>query len=188
VLHNKEVLPMNVPVLLLDPTWRIDRVIGVEHACELILERAVVAASEDIATVMHSPSIEVPIPSVVARVGRLYAGEHDRAPACSHRTVRQRDHHICQFVVGGQPCERRGDSVDHLMPRMLGGMSVWENLVASCRMHNGAKASTPYHEMHRRHGWALLRPPYQPTRRALLLASLRESNHHPAWDPYLSAS
>ena len=179
---------MNIPVLLLDPAWRIDRVIGVEHACELLLEHAVVAASDDIAMVLHSPSIEVAVPSVVARIGRIHPGEHDRPPACSHRTVRQRDRHICQFVVDGEPCQRRGDSVDHLVPRMLGGESVWENLVASCRLHNGVKASTPYHEMHRRHGWALRRQPFQPTRRSLLVTALRDSSARPSWTPFLDAS
>lgn len=176
---------MNIPVLLLDPAWRIDRVIGAEHACELILERAVIAASEDIATVMHSPSIEVAIPEVIARLGRIHVGENDRAPACSHRAVRQRDRHRCQFVIDGTPCERRGDSVDHLMPRVLGGGTEWTNLVASCRNHNGIKASTPFVEMQRRHGWSLRRQPYKPTRRSLLVNAIREGHPRPAWEPFL---
>lgn len=179
---------MNVPVLLLDPAWRIDRVIGVEHACELLLDRAVIPASDEIAMVMHSPSIEVAVPSVIARIGRIHPGENDRPPACSHRTVRQRDRHVCQFVVDGEPCGRRGDSVDHLMPRALGGESVWENLVASCRLHNGVKASVPFHEMHRRHGWTLRRPPFQPTRRGLLVTALRDSVPHPSWEPFLRSA
>ena len=36
---------MSVPVLLLDATWRIDRVIGVNHACSLLVSNEAVAAS-----------------------------------------------------------------------------------------------------------------------------------------------
>lgn len=177
---------MTVPVLLLDPAWRIDRIIGVEHACELLLDERVVSASDDIAAVMHSPSITVEIPSVVARVGRIHPGENDRVPACSHRTVRQRDRHVCQFVVEGQPCERRADSVDHLVPRVLGGATEWHNLVAACRTHNGVKASTPFEVMHRRYGWGLRRQPFQPTRRSLLVNAIQEGSPRPSWHPFLS--
>lgn len=179
---------MTIPVLLLDPTWRVDRVIGVEHACELLLERRVVAASEDIATIMHSPSIQVEIPSVVARLGRVHPSEAMRPPACSHRTVRQRDRYQCQFVVEGTPCDRRGDSVDHLNPKVLGGESAWDNLVAACRSHNGYKASTPFEEMRRRHGWALRRQPFVPTRRSLLISAIQQGAPHPSWEPYLQVS
>ena len=47
------------PVLLLDAAWRIDRVIGDEYACELLVTGRALPASEDIARVFHSPSIEV---------------------------------------------------------------------------------------------------------------------------------
>lgn len=178
---------MNVPVLLLDPTWRIDRVIGVEHACELLLEQRVVAASEDVATVMHSPSIEVVVPSVVARIGRLHPGESNHPPTCSHRAVRQRDRFQCQFVIDGVGCTRRGESVDHLVPRALGGASDWSNLVASCRAHNSIKGSVPFDDMCVRHGWRLRRVPFVPSRRSLLVNALRHGHPHPSWEPYLVA-
>ena len=55
---------MAAPVLLLDAAWRIDRVIDAERACELLVMNRAVPASEDIATVMHSPSLTVEVPSV----------------------------------------------------------------------------------------------------------------------------
>ena len=175
---------MSTPVLLLDAAWRVDRVIGVEHACEMLLGGRVIAASEDIAKVMHSPSIEVAIPSVVARTGRLHAAEA-RPPLCSARRVRQRDGHLCQFVIDGEPCDHRGDSVDHLRPASHGGPGTWSNLVAACRAHNQIKADRTLSEMQRRHGWALRRTPYVPTRAQLLVASI--SFPQPAWQPYLVA-
>jgi hypothetical protein len=164
---------MSAPVLLLDAAWRIDRVIDAEHACELLVMHRVVAASEEIATVM---------PSVVARIGLLHACEL-RPPAYSARRVRLRDAHLCQFVIGGTPCSRRGDSVDHLLPRSLGGGDSWLNVVAACRLHNGAKSNRTLDQMHRLYGWSLKRDPFVPSRSALVAAGLRD--RHPAWEPFL---
>jgi 5-methylcytosine-specific restriction endonuclease McrA len=133
-------------------------VIDAEHACELVVMNRVVAASEDIATVMHSPSVTIEIPSVVARVGLLHPCEL-RPPAYSARRVRLRDAHTCQFVIDGSPCGRRGDSVDHLLPRSLGGGDSWLNAVAACRTHNGAKANRTLEQMHRYHGVGAVPPP-----------------------------
>lgn len=175
---------MSAPVLLLDAAWRIDRVIDAEHACELMVMHRVVAASEEIATVMHSPSITVEVPSVIARIGLLHACEL-RPPAYSARRVRLRDSHLCQFVIGAAPCTRRGDSVDHLLPRSLGGGDSWLNVVAACRPHNGAKSNRTLDQMHRLYGWSLKRDPFVPSRSALVAAGLRD--RHPAWEPFLRA-
>ncbi len=174
---------LSVPILLLDAAWRVDRVIGVETACELLVCGRAIGASEDIATVMHSPSITVEVPSVVARIGRVSRMRY-RPPACNARRVRLRDDHICQFVVSGAPCERRADSVDHLLPRCRGGESTWVNLVASCRRHNGEKSDRSLTEMER-YGWLLRRPPVVPTREAILLAGF--PRHASVWLPYINA-
>lgn len=176
---------MTVPVLLLDAAWRIDRVVDAERACELLVTERVIAASDDIATVMRSPSTTIEIPSVVARVGLLHACEL-QPPAYSARRVRQRDGHRCQFVVAGQPCPRRGDSVDHLHPRSRGGDDSWLNVVAACRAHNSVKSDKPFDELRRGHGWTLKRQPFVPSRAALISATLR--GRHPSWEPFLVAA
>jgi 5-methylcytosine-specific restriction endonuclease McrA len=174
---------MSIPVLLLDASWRVDRVIGVEFACELLVTGKAVAASSDIAMVMHSPSIEVEIPAVVARIGRVHSAQR-RAPSCSARRVRQRDQHVCQFVVDGALCDHRGDSVDHLLPRSRGGPNSWLNLVAACRSHNHSKADRSFEEMHRRYGWSLRRDPFVPSRSEILVASI--GNPRVEWEPFLT--
>lgn len=178
---------MNVsaPVLLLDAAWRIDRVVDAERACELIVTDRAVAASEEIAAVMHSPSLTVEIPSVIARTGLLHPCQL-RPPSYSPRRVRLRDDHICQFVVSGTPCRRRGDSVDHLIPRSLGGDNSWLNVVAACRAHNGVKANRTLDQMHHTHGWTLRRDPFVPSRSSLVAAGLRD--RHPAWEPFLAVA
>jgi 5-methylcytosine-specific restriction endonuclease McrA len=176
---------MSASILLLDSSWRIDRIIGVERACELLLAGRVVPASEDIAMLMRSPSTQIEIPEVVARVAGSSKGNFLQ-PACTPRRVRQRDTHLCQFVVEGRPCVHRGDSVDHLLPRSHGGSSEWRNLVAACRVHNGYKADRTLEEMVTRYGWGLRRRPFVPTREQLVLAGITKAR--PAWEPFLTAA
>jgi 5-methylcytosine-specific restriction endonuclease McrA len=175
---------MSVPVLLLDATWRIDRDIGVNHACSLLVSNEAVAASAEIAHVMHSPSITVEIPSVIARI-TVVSRRRERTPGCNPRRVRQRDDHVCQFVVDGRPCDAPGDSVDHLVPSSRGGENTWLNLVASCQAHNNAKADRSLDQMSDRFGWRLRREPFPPSYIQMQVASIRRCV--PAWEPFLVA-
>lgn len=173
---------MTIPVLLLDAGWRVDRIVGVEYACELILDRKAVPASDDIARIMRSQTLTIEVPAVIARVGSI-RGSNSRGVACSPRRIRLRDEHICQFVIDGTPCDRRGDTVDHLTPRALSGETSWTNCAAACKHHNGIKASTPMTEMTRRYGWTLRREPFAPTRAAIIVAGRKL----PAWEPFLAS-
>lgn len=175
---------MSNPVLLLDAAWRIDRVIGAQHACELIASGRAVQASEHVAAVFRSPSTTIEVPEVIASIGGVHRYQR-KPPSCSLRRIRQRDDHVCQFVIDGRPCERRGASVDHLLPRSRGGPLSWDNLVAACISHNHMKADRSLDEMGR-FGWALRRDPFVPTREEVLAASLTRP---PAgWIPFLPAA
>ena len=173
-----------MPILLLDAAWRIDRVIGVETACELLVCSRAVGASEEIATVMHSPSITVEVPSVIARIGRVGRNRY-RPPSCNARRVRLRDDHICQFIVNGQACERRGDSVRPPaapQPRWRVELDEPGRIVpAPQRREVGPFA--------RRDGVPRLGPAPgaagADTREAILLAGF--PRHAPVWLPYLAA-
>ena len=49
--------------------------------------------------------------------------------------ILKRDGHKCQYVG----CERKGTTVDHVIPRCQGGQSTWSNLVACCPLCNAKK-------------------------------------------------
>lgn len=49
------------------------------------------------------------------------------------RQVLDRDGHICRY------CDGPADSVDHVFPRVKGGLTVEDNLVAACRSCNSRK-------------------------------------------------
>lgn len=43
-------------------------------------------------------------------------------------------------------CASPADTLDHVIPRSAGGLTVAENLVPACRSCNGLKSSTPWRE------------------------------------------
>ena len=51
------------------------------------------------------------------------------------RRVLKRDHYTCQY----EGCQRRADTIDHIVPICQGGRSTWQNLVACCLECNQGK-------------------------------------------------
>jgi 5-methylcytosine-specific restriction endonuclease McrA len=87
---------------------------------------------------MRSPSVVVTIPEHL----RLTIGSPDRVwklPPVNRREVFRRDGQRCQY------CGSRTDlTLDHVIPRALGGPHTWENVVTACAPCNGRKgARTP---------------------------------------------
>jgi hypothetical protein len=50
-------------------------------------------------------------------------------------------------------CADPADTLDHVLPRSKGGLTVAENLVPACRRCNGAKSSTDWREWFRAQTW-----------------------------------
>jgi 5-methylcytosine-specific restriction endonuclease McrA len=63
-------------------------------------------------------------------------GYHDGWDALSKRIL-ARDHHECQLQ--GRGCKGRATTVDHVIPKSMGGTDDPENLVAACRSCNSSK-------------------------------------------------
>ncbi len=95
------------------------------------LDRVSVVAEYD--TVVHSPSIEMRIPSVVVLKDYVHPA---RTAAFTRFNLFLRDQFTCQY------CGDTGDmTFDHVIPRSKGGRTTWENVVASCGPCNLYKAS-----------------------------------------------
>lgn len=112
------------------------------------LDRVDILAEYD--QVVHSPTIEIRIPSVV--VLRDYVAPQ-KTVAFTRFNLFLRDGFCCQY------CGAKGDlTFDHVVPRAAGGITSWANVVAACspcNLHKGSKDL-------RRSGLHLRRTPRQP--------------------------
>ncbi|WP_181787876.1 HNH endonuclease [Streptomyces phytophilus] len=144
------------------------------------LRRAVVLVLQDKAVVeqahsgmrLRAATVELPVPQVIRLCRYVRVPFRRRAP-WSRRGVLVRDRHRCAY------CDRRATTVDHVLPRSLGGRDTWLNTVASCAADNHRKADRTPEQA----GMRLLRRPFEPTPAdALLLAlGVREREQLPEW-------
>ncbi len=92
----------------------------------VFLDRVNIVALYDHA--VHSPSMEMKLPSVVALKSYV---RPLRQPAFTRFNVFLRDRFSCQY------CGSREDlTFDHVVPRSKGGETTWENVVAACSSCN----------------------------------------------------
>lgn len=96
----------------------------------------------------------------------------------SRRSILARDNYTCQY------CGETGKemTIDHIIPRRLGGRDTWDNLVACCRKCNGKKGDKHPHQV----GMALVRQPRQPGFIPFVsLSKFVQGTHHEVWRQYL---
>ena len=88
----------------------------------VFLERVDIVASYD--RHVHSPSLDLAIPSVIALRQYVRPSEF---PAFTRFNVFLRDRFSCQYC--GSP---HNLTFDHVIPRRLGGRTSWENVATAC--------------------------------------------------------
>lgn len=137
------------------------------------LDRVDILAEYD--QVVHSPTIELRIPSVV--VLRDYVKPQTKV-AFTRFNLFLRDGFRCQY------CGSTGDlTFDHVVPRAAGGITSWQNVVAACSPCNLRKGS---HSL-RRSGLHLTKPPRQPEAEQLrdMGRKFRPNLMHDSWIDFL---
>jgi len=103
----------------------------------VFLERVDVIAEYD--QVVHSPSVTMRIPSVIAL--REFVRQ-DRPPAFTRFNVFLRDGFMCAY------CGSEEDlTFDHVVPRSKGGRTCWDNIVAACSPCNLRKGGRLPHDV-----------------------------------------
>lgn len=164
LLLNADFTPLShFPLSIL--SWQ-DAVSGVIQG-----KYAVVAEYED---VIHSPSMEMFLPSVVAL--RQYQKIGQRV-SFTRFNVFLRDGFRCQYCNG--QFASRDLTFEHVIPRRLGGQTSWENIVAACVPCNSEKADQTTMKP--------LRAPERPTIGELRRNSLRFPPNflHETWRDHL---
>jgi len=116
----------------------------------------------------------------VPRIIRLLF--YDRLPRnevkFNRRNIFARDKNKCQYCGKRYPTSEL--SLDHIIPRSIGGKSVWENIVCSCTQCNVKKGGkTP-----KQANLTLIQKPVKPKRNPLVHVHLGHQRYH-SWKQFL---
>jgi len=126
-----------------------------------------------------SPSISVPMPAVV-RLRRNVVNVR-KGVKFSRANVFARDAFSCQYCGSRKP--RNELSFDHVVPRVVGGRTTWENIVTACRPCNHKKRNRTPEQA----GMKLLRKPARPHSLPIEPMGFGERQIPPEWTVYCGA-
>jgi 5-methylcytosine-specific restriction endonuclease McrA len=161
-------------VLVLNATFEPINVCSVRRAAVLLLKsKAEIIEHGDWA--LHAENLTLPRP-VVIRLVRYVRIPHDtHRRKITRRAVFARDGWECQY------CGARSNlTVDHVVPRSKGGVTDWDNIVASCAPCNRRKGDA----MLRHSGLTLRRKPRRPA--AHVFIHVASPTIPVAWRAYLA--
>ena len=122
----------------------------------------------------------VKISIAVPRVVRLLFYDHlpRQQVTLNRRNIYARDHNRCQYC--GKRLPTNDLSLDHVMPRSMGGQATWENLVCACLACNVKKGGRPPTQA----GMHLITKPIRPKRSPVLHMSLGDGRYR-SWKQFL---
>lgn len=165
-------------VLLLNASYEPLRIISWQRAiCLQLAERADLVAEQPDRTLRASGGAEFPFPSVIRLREMVVVPFRRGAAPITRRALAARDSGVCQKTG----CERRGTTMDHLMPKSRNGSHDWLNVVLMCAEHNNQKGNRTLEEL----GWTLKKAPFAPRQKSLLID---RRSVVPQWLPWLGES
>lgn len=125
---------------------------------------------------VRSVRFEIAVPRVIRLLG------YDRLPAqtvkLNRRNLFARDRNTCQYC--GRHFATSDLSIDHVLPRSLGGGDSWENLVCACIRCNARKGGRTPEQA----SMKLIRRPIMPKRNPLIQLRLGQSKYS-SWKAFL---
>lgn len=98
-----------------------------------ITKRADIEESDPFRRVRHKNGW-LPWPKVIRMVRYISVNIEYGPEPWSKAGVLKRDDYKCAYCT-----KRRGETIDHILPRAQGGQNTWENTVASCKTCNNKK-------------------------------------------------
>jgi 5-methylcytosine-specific restriction endonuclease McrA len=164
---------MDALVLVLNTNFEPINVCNSRRAVGLMLAgRATLIANGR--GVIQTVSRSFPLPSVI-RLEHMIQRPRPRVKL-TRREVFRRDNYTCQY------CGRKVPNltIDHVMPRHLGGMHTWTNVVAACPACNHHKGGRKLEESH----MLLLQIPREPPANASYLFGHHLSENE-EWLPFV---
>jgi 5-methylcytosine-specific restriction endonuclease McrA len=165
---------INAPVLVLNQNYEPLNVCRVRRAV-VLLYYGKAELLENGRGELYSVSDSVPIPSVIRLVYQVKRPRHTRR--LTKYEVLERDHHTCQYC--GKQVKML--TIDHVVPRRLGGEHVWENVVTACTACNCRKAGRTPAEAKMK----LLSQPVAPRDDGSIPIPSHTLRQHTEWGKYL---
>jgi len=162
---------LNRKVLVLNQNYEPLSICSAKRALVMVfLGKAEVV--EEAGTV-HTVSRALPLPSVVRLWMYVHKPRNDIP--LTKRNILRRDGHRCQYCGTTQGPM----TVDHVIPKDMGGKDTWENLVCCCVRCNNRKGNRTPEQA----GMKLIRPPKRPNFLYFVHTFVGEPD--PSWKPYL---
>ncbi len=181
------------PILVLNKNWLPLRVCTVRRALVLVWKDLARVISPDDYSLydfdswaslrvgehelrIRTISLEIRLPEVIM----LRHFDKFRKPEVvfSRRNLFRRDRNTCQYC--GTRCSTEDLSIDHVIPRSLGGVSSWTNCVVACLPCNAQKG----HRTLDKAGMRLPRIPKKPEPR--MAFSLPLGRRKASWEQFVS--
>lgn len=164
---------MHESVLVLNANFEPINICSTRRAVSLMLaEKASLIANGR--GYIRTARLKIPAPSVI----RLAHMVHRPRPhlRLTRREVLRRDNYTCQY------CGRRAEelTIDHIIPRRLGGRFTWDNVVTACAPCNHKKGGKTLEEA----GMRLLHQPKEPPSSAVYHFG-RSGANFVEWEPFL---
>ena len=165
---------MQAPVLVLNANFEPINVCNTRRAITLVIDgkaSLILNGRGEIKPVRQ----EFPRPSII-RLEKMIHRPRPRVKL-TKREVLRRDNYTCQYCGQHVPYL----TVDHVIPRHLGGEHVWTNLVAACPYCNHRKGGRTIEQAQMR----LLHPPSVPSASASYLFA-RHLHENQDWLPFVT--
>lgn len=165
---------MNEPVLVLNANFEPIHVCSTRRAIGLILSGKAGMIANGRGNIRTISQL-IPQPSVI----RLEVQIHRPRPRVklTRREIFRRDNYTCQYCGKHQ----LNLTIDHVIPRHLGGKHIWTNLVTACSSCNHRKGGRKVDEAHMH----LLHIPKEPPAEAAYIFG-KHLNDNKEWEQYIS--
>jgi len=124
-------------VLVLNATYEPINVCTLRRAAVLLLKEKAELLEQRKGAALHSERMTMERPDVIRLVNYVRIPREAHRRKITRRAVLARDAWTCQYCGS----TKSGLTVDHVIPRSRGGLSVWENIVAACAPCNRRKGN-----------------------------------------------
>ena len=169
-------------VLLLNQTYEPLGTVSVARAVIMTIKETVTVEELDGERVLRSARTRYPVPSVIRRRDYINVRQRREASGMKRTRIYMRDKFRCQYC--GERKALKQLNYDHVIPRVKGGKTVWENIVTSCYACNDKKGCRTPEEA----GMKLLRKPFKPKSLPVTPpVRLGEGDLPELWQPYCAS-